>query len=341
MKLFFNISAKIAGVFLAVYLIVTVIRDSGVDISAEFATCMPHLLALALILQGLAFTIGFYRWKLLLDVQGIRLRFIAIAQLSMIGVFFNLVIPGAVSGDVIKMVYICRHAAGRRTEAALTILLDRVLGLFGLLLVALVSVLLAIDYIRTAAVEIQIGAGIVGGGSIVGLAAFMVVFFRERFQQLPVVRAAISTGDRIIPQVLSQVLRRMVAGLDLYRGNTRVIGQAMLCSVAVHSVLAMAIFTLGQGFREHNVSLPKYFLATQVANTAGAIPVTPSGFGSRDLVMSTFLLDAGADRKKAGIIPAFFSIMLASWSVVGGIVFVTFRRRQDNDALPADGAAVG
>ena len=120
-KIFATSLRGIIGLTAAVWLISHVISNSGVDIVTEFKQSNRLPLTLAIGLFGLVLIICVYRWKLLLNVQGIHLHFFRLVQLSMIGVFFNLVIPGAVSGDFIKMAYISPHAKGKTTEAVLTI----------------------------------------------------------------------------------------------------------------------------------------------------------------------------------------------------------------------------
>ena len=57
----------------------------------------------------------------------------------MIGSLFNAVIPGAVGGDIVKGYYVCRRATAKTPEALTTILIDRVVGLLGLLLLAAIA----------------------------------------------------------------------------------------------------------------------------------------------------------------------------------------------------------
>src|SRR6516162_7180388 len=81
-----------------------------------------------------------WRWNLLLRAQEIRLPFRRAFGLTMIGLLFNVAIPGAVGGDLMKGYYITRATGGRRSSAATSILLDRVVGLLGLLLLAVLMV---------------------------------------------------------------------------------------------------------------------------------------------------------------------------------------------------------
>ncbi len=104
--------------------------------------------ALAVVLYGWVLLIGVFRWRILLAVQGIETRIMDIVKLNLIGQFFNIAIPGSVSGDLVKMVYIRDHAGSKQAAAVLTIMLDRVMGLLGLLLIALVSTAISWDYVQ-------------------------------------------------------------------------------------------------------------------------------------------------------------------------------------------------
>ena len=79
--------------------------------------------------------ISVQRWRLLMKGQDISIAFGLAFKLSFIGYFFSAGIPGAVSGDIVKAYYLAR---GQEQKAVLvtTIVLDRLFGLYTMLLVA-------------------------------------------------------------------------------------------------------------------------------------------------------------------------------------------------------------
>jgi hypothetical protein len=80
--------------------------------------------------------LGTLRWKTLLQGAGYRIAWKRAIQLQMTGFFFNTVMPGAVGGDIIKIAYVIRDNRDRpKTQAMMTVLLDRIVGLSGLFLV--------------------------------------------------------------------------------------------------------------------------------------------------------------------------------------------------------------
>jgi glycosyltransferase 2 family protein len=75
------------------------------------------------------------RWQILLRVQGIRISWWRMYGLLMVGLFFSLFIPGGTGGDLVKGYYLLKEApVGRKTSAALSVVMDRLLGLLGVAL---------------------------------------------------------------------------------------------------------------------------------------------------------------------------------------------------------------
>jgi uncharacterized membrane protein YbhN (UPF0104 family) len=84
------------------------------------------------------FLIVSWRFQIILDALGLRAPFGRALQWTMIGEFFSSALPLATGGDLVKAVYAAQaYGKGRRGIAVLAVLLDRVVGLFGLFLFAL------------------------------------------------------------------------------------------------------------------------------------------------------------------------------------------------------------
>ena len=52
----------------------------------------------------------------------------------MVGVFYNTFLPGSVGGDLLKAYFIAKEHPERKARAIATVIADRALGLFGLIL---------------------------------------------------------------------------------------------------------------------------------------------------------------------------------------------------------------
>jgi uncharacterized membrane protein YbhN (UPF0104 family) len=88
-----------------------------------------------LVLAGVVFVFGFLvtlvRWWLLVRALDLPFKLYNAFRLGLIGFFFNNLLPGSVGGDVVKAAAIAREQ-NRRTVAVATVIMDRILALWGL-----------------------------------------------------------------------------------------------------------------------------------------------------------------------------------------------------------------
>lgn len=81
-----------------------------------------------------------YRFYLVMRNQGVHCDFPLAARWTMIGSFFDLLMPSNSGGDIVKAGYVLSHVGpGLKTQCVMAIGFDRVLGLIGLFLLAAFS----------------------------------------------------------------------------------------------------------------------------------------------------------------------------------------------------------
>lgn len=97
------------------------------------------ILAVAVFNVGLCL-IGL-RWWVFMRAQDIRVPLFLAIKLTFLGQFFTNFLPSAVGGDVIRAWYVSRHTH-KRLQAALGVLVDRMMGLAATFILAIASYLL-------------------------------------------------------------------------------------------------------------------------------------------------------------------------------------------------------
>lgn len=93
----------------------------------------PYVLAAAICLPCILLT--YLRWFILVRAQGLPFTLVNAVRLGMIGSCFNTFFPGSVGGDILKAAFLAREQS-RRTVAVATVLVDRIVGLCGLVWLA-------------------------------------------------------------------------------------------------------------------------------------------------------------------------------------------------------------
>ena len=116
----------------------------------------------------IATCLSFIRWFMLVRALDIPFTLRAAFRLGFLGYLLNFVGPGAVGGDVFKAYFVARNQRSRRAEAVATILLDRIVGLYSLLVVASVAISLPASFAMPKLAQfLQIVQWLTIGGAVV------------------------------------------------------------------------------------------------------------------------------------------------------------------------------
>jgi uncharacterized membrane protein YbhN (UPF0104 family) len=224
----------------------------------------PALLAI-LILLYIQPGMTAWRWNLLLRAQEIRLPYQRAFGLTMIGLLFNIAIPGAVGGDLVKGYYIMRVAEGRRSPAATTILIDRLIGILGLFLLAVLMVAVNFRELSQSPATRSLGVMIITG-LIIGMT---------------VLGTAVLGGPRLSRlSWLPGVVRRVLRSLADYHRNARIIPLAIAISVLSNVLPCLAYYIALRSVGSiEGVSTAYFFLLVPLGFVAMAVPVSPAGIG--------------------------------------------------------------
>jgi uncharacterized protein (TIRG00374 family) len=101
-----------------------------------------YLLPAALLFLGAMSNAGL-KWYILLRAQGIRVPFRAVLSYTYVGFFFNNFLPANVGGDVMRGYGLARYTE-QGAEAAVSVVVDRIVGLMAFMSTAAVTALVLI-----------------------------------------------------------------------------------------------------------------------------------------------------------------------------------------------------
>lgn len=102
----------------------------------------PIYVALALLLYVAAILTNTLKWGILLRAQGVEAPWSVLVRFTFVGLFFNNLLPAAVGGDLMKGYELTRYTR-RGADAAVSIIVDRIIGLIAVTGTAIVSVVYA------------------------------------------------------------------------------------------------------------------------------------------------------------------------------------------------------
>lgn len=228
------------------------------SLTASFSSLPISRLLVAFGLVLLAAFIAFVRWRALLRGYGAKTLPTYRDSLCIFGgaLFYNL-LPGAIGGDAYRG-YTTRHcfADGAVTPSVVVVLIDRVLGLFGLF------ALIALTWLFTGRPDLTFLACACLGLSAAASAVLGVSLARHLAPRL---RGPLQTWARQLPKLEHRGLLVLAAAL----------------SVLTHTLLSMAGYVLIRNF-DPRIDVTDALVTFPLGTLASYFPLTVAGAGARD-----------------------------------------------------------
>ena len=239
------------------------------DKAASLGEVHYGLLGGAMVLLMGCVLLSFVRWYLLVRSQDLPLRLRDTFRLSFIGYFFNTFIPGTIGGDLVKAVYVAREQS-RRAVGVATVVLDRILGLYGMFCMAFLATVLFHERALSPPMRLVTfaiwGAFALGG---IGLAAtFAAVWARFRWLRR-------MTHWPVVGHTLEEVFK----AIEVYRGRMRVLWVALAMSIGIHTLLTASIYVIMHSLPWDPASVGECYFIVPIGLFIASVPVTPGGLG--------------------------------------------------------------
>jgi uncharacterized membrane protein YbhN (UPF0104 family) len=222
--------------------------------------------ALGIYLVGLIST--FVRWYLLVRVIDPRFTPRAAVLLGFIGNVFNLVIPGAVGGDLIKAAYLVRMHI-KKTQAIASMVIDRIIGLLGLFALASVAGALVWGTAPSGVRRLILAAWVATGLGVLVLAAIFAQVFTRLFPGL-------GRGHSRLHLITSELKEMSTT----YRRRLDVVGICFGMSMGNHSLNVLAFYLVGKMLYPFmTTTIAQHFLMAPLTLFTMAAPVPFGALG--------------------------------------------------------------
>ncbi|MFC1606573.1 lysylphosphatidylglycerol synthase transmembrane domain-containing protein [Candidatus Latescibacterota bacterium] len=281
--------AVVGGIFIFLY------RSGQLDVS-KLTAAYDHLglffLSMAFIFSGSLLTVE--RWRCLLRVQNFHIGYWLGAKLTLVGLYFSAVIPGSVSGDIVKAYYIA-HGEDDKESLVTSVLFDRLLGLFTTILYA----------------SLALGTGVVialvtGEGGVwtepalVSLSLFVLaLFFGLTLMGLLFMSSNLRRSSLIENTLkrlpLSRLLTKVYDAVHEYGRNPALTARAFALSIVSQIPLFAGLWCMALILGISELSVLDFLVALPVCFLINAIPLAPGGLGVGEAGFGTVFLMFGSE----------------------------------------------
>ncbi|HLO79186.1 MAG TPA: lysylphosphatidylglycerol synthase transmembrane domain-containing protein [Magnetospirillum sp.] len=296
---------------------------SKVDLAAAWnqAKSIDAAMALlAVVLMMAQIGLGAVRWALVLRALSAAFHWLQTLSVYYIGVFFSIVLPGAVGGDAVRMWFARRQGLSLAT-AVNSVALERAVTVFALvLLVCLTQPLLMLRL-----------PNLPGAWIFPMLLAVCVLGI-----------LALACLDRL-PQSLHRW--RVVRGLALLAADTRKLffhpgfslGTTVVALIG-HVNLSLVVYALAVGL-DLEIDVLDCLVLVPPVILLMTLPISIAGWGVRETAMVTAFAFVGVPSSSTLVLSILFGVVTMVTALPGGLVFLLAGgRRIEDEELAAEGA---
>lgn len=276
-----------------------------------------------LVILTLLVVLTAWRWNLLMRGVALFMPFWRSVRLTFIGGFFNIAVPGATGGDVVKAWYAAKETK-TGTRAVISVFVDRFVGLFGLVVFA-AGALLFTDGGEAFRVPRYVVVGVLACGLVGGV----IVISRP-------VRRALGLSWLVRRLPFQGIIDEVQASVRLYRGHRRTLVAAVAISLFNHAGNATSCWLLARALGIEGITLGAAMALVPLANLLSAIPLLPGGWGVGELAFAYFFGLIGVPPTEAVGLSVVFRLAVLGVNLPGGVLWIFWRGHPSTATIAAE-----
>jgi glycosyltransferase 2 family protein len=305
---------------IAVSIVLLAVLFSRVDVAALWASARRASTAWLLVALGLYLMnvlLSTWRWRLLLDAQGVSVPSKTLFSSYLVAFFFNNFLPSIIGGDVVRIRDTARPAQSK-TLATTVVLMDRVLGLMGLVLVAALGATIAWTTRGHAAPPVWpswLWAGFVAGAAAMLPAVLSPSGVARVLQPLA----------RLHPEWVGERIQRLTSALARFRDRPGALAGCFTGAVVVQTSLVAYYLAVVYAL---NIPITFWDLAVIVPLSfiIQMLPISLNGFGVREATFSLYFSRLGLPIQSALLMSLMATGLMMLFSLSGAAVYLTRSR---------------
>lgn len=318
-KLLINITKFL----LAGGLIIWLLKSGKLDLSLlQDLSLFPYAVAIASFLQIINYLLTSWRWRLIISSRSTQTMSLKeILKINWIGQFFSSVLPGSVSGDLIKLFYIQSIDQNLSKKFVFaSILIDRIMGLAGLILLVGISSLLFSTHILNSAPNME---GLLKVNYLLScfvIIALFLFFFCHSFAEKLLLVARERTPFKALMDKLLTLFK------DLVSIKIRMV-KAVITSIFIQLIAVLIFWNLISPFVSQKMDFLQALAFIPIGLMTLALPIAPSGLGVGHAIFQKLFEFSGIDNG-ASLFNLYFVVTLVL-NLLGAIPYLLFRKKNN------------
>jgi glycosyltransferase 2 family protein len=285
-------------------------------VGAELLKARFDILIAAFIILWIGHVTCIYRWRMLMRPLMAVPSLSNLLGIYCIGLFFNLVFPSVVGGDVLKIYYAGKPSRKYAQSFAATFL-DRDAGMLAMMIIACIAIIIHpvdVPGIPVSLIIWSVFALFIAGN---------VAIFTPSFHRL-------LTGvlHRLHLSKIAVKIDMISNAFQIMGGHKSVLWGSLAISLVNQFLVISATWITALGLHL-SISLSYFLISVPVITLITMIPITPSGLGVRENSFKSLFGAIGIAGHSSVALGIISSIIIILCAIPGGIIYIFFRNRAD------------
>ncbi len=288
----------------------------------------PLWFALGVALYFLGVWLRAWRWQGLLRALDLHVSLGLLTNLYFVGMFFNVMLPSGVGGDVVRIYELSKDGRGA-ANATSSVLMDRATGLVTLMAQALITLIVAwAVWPGIIQPSVALAIIVISVGTLIGTVGLLGADYLRRWL-------------RVVPGLGHWMdkpgIHRFAESFNSYRGSA--LYRALAVSFLFNLQLVAVNYCLGLAL---HISLPfvYYLLFVPIVSFVLSLPISWGGLGARETAYVILFTSVGVPSDQAlALSLAFYAVNLLTGAVGGVLYLMAGIRGAREDTAPAETAS--
>lgn len=305
---------KIWRPLLAIILIAVLIKKGPFDLGQlKNVLTQPKIMILGaaiFLFQNFIFVL---RWKLFVDLIA-KIQVAKLAQLHLIGMFFNFFIPGGVGGDIVKALELSKRSSATRTQTLSTVMSDRVFGLYAMITFS--TIFMLIEYFHAPAdfiTKLVLISALFFTGMTVCL-LFLPIIFKK-------ISIALNQKDSKIFITIEKIISSLNFTFTTFK-QPKIQAKSLIYSAISQMLAIYFMYTVVTSLGVIPPSFLIFFSLCCFGFVASALPIMPGGIGVGQYAFYALFANISEELGKATITAiTTLQIFTLAIALFGGVIF--------------------
>lgn len=277
-----------------------------------FRAIDPPWLLLHLLILGFERFFYSYKWRILLTVKGVGVSVWKLLIITLIGKFWGTFLPSSLGVDIVRGYYLYRERSNGAVIAS-SLLFDKAMGLFSLLLLGTIGLLGYGTTINGVNIG-QVFSGLLLAG-VAGIYVLQTRWLGDRLEDgLPAF-----LGERV-----SGIFIKVYRAFFAYREFPAVVVYAFILSIVLQLIRIASVYAMARAL-DIDIPLVYYLVLVPLSMILIMLPLSVGGFGLREGVFVGLFALAGMSKVDAFALGFATSLTDIILSLLGGILYLSYR----------------